>query len=228
MRRPIAFGSMSLSFSSLSTTKSVQFKYALMWCVRRHDRDQWSRYLCHAPRIPLTNYLPLLEHSSCAAASSGSVSGTRGHRRRAGKKHLAVRGYKNILFIRRRAKVVHVSCLVSSVFSRSTEIDVCRLRYLHHGTLAPRLDTHGTAPTPTCSTKHTHHLLERNDWNTGHERMFLRSARVQDASPFPCSTASASKMHMKLTFPRRPRTLDIVGSQDGPQFAVQTLLKKKH
>ena len=162
----------------------------------------------------LSKYVPLIDGSSCAAASSSYVSGTLGHRRRAARKHLAVRGYKNFLYIRRRAKVVHVSCLMSFVFSRSTENDVCRLRHLHHGTQAPRLNTHGTAPTPTCSTKHTHHLLERNDRNTGHERMFLRSARVQDSSSFPCSTASASKMHINLTFPRRPRTLELVGPMD--------------
>ena len=131
VRRSIAFGSMHSPRQNL-----FEFVYALMWCVRRHDRDQWRRFLCHAPRIPLANFVPLLEHSSCAAASSNYVSGTLGHRRRAAEKHLAVGGNMNILFIRRRAKVVHVSCLVSSVFSRSTENVLCRLRYLHHGTLA--------------------------------------------------------------------------------------------
>ena len=52
VRRSIAFGSMSLSYSPLSTTKSVQFKDALMWCVRRDDRNQWRRFLCHSPGIP--------------------------------------------------------------------------------------------------------------------------------------------------------------------------------
>ena len=135
VRRPVAFRSMSLSSSSLSTTKSVQFKYALMWCVRRHDRDQWRRFVCHFPGIPF----------QICAAHQGRLMCCRilqlcerhlGHRRRAAEKHLAVRGNMNILFIRRRAKVVHVSCLVSSVFSRSTENVLCRLRYLDHGTLA--------------------------------------------------------------------------------------------
>ena len=43
---------------------------------------------------------------------------------------------------------------------------MCQIRCLHHGTQAPRLNTHGTAPAPTCSTKRTHRHLERSERNT--------------------------------------------------------------
>ena len=90
-------------------------------------------------------------------------------------------------YIRKSAKVVHISRLGSY-----------RFRYLN---------THSTSPTSLCSTMRTHHLLGRNERHTGQERMFRRFARVQGASSLLCSTASASKMHMKLTFRRRPPRL---------------------
>ena len=107
-----------------------------MVCSSSRSRSMEISFLCHSLLGYLSKYVPLIKGASCAAASSSYASGIIGHRRRAAGKHLAVGGNMNILFIRRRAKFVHVSCLVSSVFSRSTENDLCRLRYLHHGTLA--------------------------------------------------------------------------------------------
>ena len=151
--------------------------------------------------------MPLIKRISCAATSFICASGTMGHRRRRYGTSCCPWLW-SCPYIRKSAKVVHISRLGSY-----------RFRYLN---------THSTSPTSLCSTKHTHHLLGRNERHTGHERMFLRFACIQDASSLPCNTASASKMHMMLAFRRRPPTLDMVGSQDGPHFAVQTPLKKKH
>ena len=182
---------MSLSLSSRSATKSLKSQDAVL-CSS--SRSQSMKTIS----LPLSSdTFPNMRRSSSAPPVlphlTSYVSGSLGRRRRAARTHLAVRGYKTFLDTFESARKVftcHVWCHLCFHVPRKM---MCRLRYLHHGTQAPRLNTHRTAPTAICSTKQTHHHLERNERNTGHERMLTCNGVRGSQQRQVCTSWSVNK-----------------------------------